>query len=30
MLPVIGTEVELADFERGVAWLEGRQMFGAQ
>jgi alcohol dehydrogenase len=28
MLPVIDTEVELADFERGLARLEGRQVFG--
>jgi alcohol dehydrogenase len=30
MLPVIDTEVELADFEGGLARLEGRQVFGAQ
>jgi hypothetical protein len=29
MLPVIDA-VELADFERGLARLEGRQMVGAQ
>jgi len=28
MLPVIDTEVELADFERGLARLENRQVFG--
>jgi len=28
MLPVIDTEVELADFERGLARIEGRQVFG--
>jgi alcohol dehydrogenase len=28
MLPVIDTEVPLADFERGLARLEGRQVFG--
>jgi alcohol dehydrogenase len=28
MLPVVDTEVELADFERGLARLEGRQVFG--
>jgi alcohol dehydrogenase len=28
MMPVIDTEVELADFERGLARLEGRQVFG--
>ncbi len=28
MLPVIDTEVELGDFERGLARLEGRQVFG--
>jgi alcohol dehydrogenase len=28
ILPVIDTEVELADFERGLARLEGRQVFG--
>ena len=28
MLPVIDAEVELADFERGLARLEGRQVFG--
>ncbi len=28
MLPVIDTEVELADFERGLGRLEGRQVFG--
>jgi alcohol dehydrogenase len=28
MLPVIDTEVALADFERGLARLEGRQVFG--
>jgi alcohol dehydrogenase len=28
MLPVIDTEVELDDFERGLARLEGRQVFG--
>jgi alcohol dehydrogenase len=28
LLPVIDTEVELADFERGLARLEGRQVFG--
>ena len=28
MLPVIDTEVELADFERGLARLESRQVFG--
>jgi alcohol dehydrogenase len=28
MSPVIDTEVELADFERGLARLEGRQVFG--
>jgi alcohol dehydrogenase len=28
MLPVIDTEVGLADFERGLARLEGRQVFG--
>jgi alcohol dehydrogenase len=28
LLPVIDTEVALADFERGLARLEGRQVFG--
>jgi len=28
MLPVIDTEVPLADFERGLARLESRQVFG--
>jgi alcohol dehydrogenase len=28
LLPVIDTEVDLADFERGLARLEGRQVFG--
>ena len=28
LVPVIDTEVELADFERGLARLEGRQVFG--
>jgi alcohol dehydrogenase len=28
LLPVIDTEVELADFERGLARIEGRQVFG--
>jgi alcohol dehydrogenase len=28
MLPVIDTEVDLVDFERGLARLEGRQVFG--
>ena len=28
ILPVIDTEVEVADFERGLARLEGRQVFG--
>jgi hypothetical protein len=30
MLPVIDTEAEFADFERGLARIEGRQVFGAQ
>ena len=28
LLPVIDTEVPLADFEHGLARLEGRQVFG--
>jgi NADPH:quinone reductase-like Zn-dependent oxidoreductase len=28
MVPVIDTEVPLADFERGLARLESRQVFG--
>jgi hypothetical protein len=28
MLPVIDCEVALPDFERGLARLEGRQVFG--
>ena len=28
LLPVIDTEVDLADFERGLARLAGRQVFG--
>jgi NADPH:quinone reductase-like Zn-dependent oxidoreductase len=28
LLPVIDTEVPLADFERGLARLESRQVFG--
>jgi alcohol dehydrogenase len=28
MLPVIDTEVALADFEQGLARLESRQVFG--
>jgi alcohol dehydrogenase len=28
LTPVIDTEVELADFERGLARLESRQVFG--
>jgi alcohol dehydrogenase len=28
LLPVIDTEVVLADFERGLARLESRQVFG--
>ena len=28
LLPVIDTEVDLADFERGLARLEGRRVFG--
>jgi alcohol dehydrogenase len=28
MAPIIDTEIELADFERGLARLESRQVFG--
>jgi alcohol dehydrogenase len=28
MAPIIDTEVELADFERGLTRLESRQVFG--
>jgi hypothetical protein len=28
MAPIIDTEVELADFEHGLARLESRQVFG--